>query len=345
MSAAISLRGRATLACLCVAVLVPALVALPEVAHAADGAVADRLFEEAKALMEAGDVRSACSKFEASYEADPGLGALLNLADCLERDGRLASAFGRWTEAFEVAGRRTDARATYASERREALRPRLSFVTLEVTGKADDLTVLRGSTKISPGAFGTALPTDPGKVSVQVARGDDVVWERVVSVEESQSTKVAIDLSAISAANPPPMKKVATETAVARAPGATDEDYSGRFWSTQRIAGAVVGSTGIAGGIAAAVLGGLAASAASGIDAECVTTSTPVCTQEGRKLVDRSGTLADASTWTFVGSGIVTVVGLTVFFTAPWDAELTERASIEPWIEVGPSSVHAGLRF
>jgi hypothetical protein len=322
-----------------------ALGALESEARAADAAIADQLFEDAKALMDKGDFAQACPKFEASYQADPALGALMNFADCLEREGKLASSFGRWGEAEEIAAQRKDPRADFARKRREALRAKLSFVTIQVSGKGEGLSVLRAGTKIGEGAFGTPLPTDPGKVAVQVARGDDVIWEKVVTLRESESQTVVIDLAAVSAANPPPMKKTTPPPSTARSGAARDDRYGGEFWSEQRIAGAVVGGVGLLGAAAGGILGGLAAAKAGPLDDECTSSKPPLCTTAGRERAAQAGTLADASTWTLIASGIVSVVGVTVFLTAPYEAELSERASIEPWIELGPGSLGMGARF
>ncbi|MBL9021096.1 MAG: hypothetical protein JNL21_02800 [Myxococcales bacterium] len=297
----------------------------------ADAAVADQLFKQAKELMKEGKISEACERFRESYETDPALGALLNLADCLERDGRVASAYGRWGEAAELAGRKQDERVTFARERRDALKGKLSFLTVQVSGSSDGLSVYRGNTKLTPGAFGIALPTDPGEAVVQVVRGDAVLWERKVVLKESESATVLVDLGEIARVNPPPVKK-RVDQKEGRGDQAGAEES---FWNPQRIAGLAVMGAGVAGAAVGFTFGGLAMGKSGDIDDGCTAGDTRYCTQAGTDAVEEAKTFADASTYTLIASGIVAAVGLTVFVTAPSSAaELDDRASA-PALRIG----------
>lgn len=298
----------------------------------ADAAVADQLFKRAKELLKEGKVTEACERFRESYETDPALGALLNLADCLERDGRVASAYGRWGEALELATRKQDDRAEFARERRDALKGKLSFLTVQVSGEGEGLSVYRGNTKLTKGAFGIALPTDPGDATVQVVRGDSVLWERKVVLKESESATVLVDLAEIARVNPPPVKKRVDQRATSGGQGVPDE-----FWNTQRIAGLAVMGVGVAGAAIGFTFGGLAASKSGDIEDGCTKTGTRFCIDAGTDAVEEAKTFADVSTYTLIASGIVAAVGLTVFVTAPSSAaELDDRAS-NPGVRVGLS--------
>ncbi len=324
---------------------VAALLPSEPAAAAPDVGSADQLFASAKALMAEGKFAEACAKFEASYDADPALGALLNLADCLERDGRLASAYGRWGDAVAFATKKNDERVKFARERREAIKPKLSFVTLNVIGSADDLTVFKGDTKISKGAFGESLPTDPGETLIQVVRGgDQVLWETSVVLAEAQQKTVDIPLETIAKANPAPMKKRAAGAAGARA-GAVGEAPQG-FWSTQRIAGFVVAGGGVLAAGAGFAFGGFASREASKLDEQCTSGEPRYCTDEGLDTADNAQMLADASTFTLVGAGIVAAVGVTVIATAPSEyATLEDRAYLVPWFAPGGGGVLVGGQF
>src|SRR5688572_18404856 len=81
---------------------------------------ADQLFQEGRALVEAGKFVEACPKFEESQQLDPGLGTLLNLAACYEQVGMLASALTAFNSAEEqarAAGPAEKKREQTASER------------------------------------------------------------------------------------------------------------------------------------------------------------------------------------------------------------------------------------
>jgi len=297
--------------------------------------------------MSEGKIAAACAKFEASYDADPALGALLNLADCLERDGRLASAYGRWGDAVSVATRKGDERVTYARERREALQPKLSFVTLNVQGKAEeDLFVYKGDSKLSSGAYGTALPTDPGETVIQVVRGaDQVLWETKLNLTEAERRDVTVPLEEIAKANPPPVKRRDKPKGSPAGAGAVGEATVG-FWSPQRIAGFVIGAGALAGAGVGFAFGGIASSKASDLDQECTTGDTRYCTQTGQDIAASAVFFAEASTWTLISSGIVAAVGVTVIVTAPnEDAALEDRAFLAPWVLPAGGGVVAGGRF
>jgi hypothetical protein len=313
----------------------------------ADKAVADQLFTEAKALANSGNFEAACPKFEASFQADPALGALLNLADCLERIGLPASAYGRWSDAVDLAVRAGDDRADFARERREALKQRIAYVTVEVSGTAPDLSVRRDTTPLAQGAYGVALPSDPGESTVNVVRGNDVVWEQRLRLAEGEKITVRVDLAAIAAANPPPLRSLGG-VATSR-PKAADTGLPDAFWSKQRVAGAIVGGVGVVGGVLGLLAGGAAMARADAIekDGQCADGPRgPVCSAAGLENVRAGTEAANASTWILVGSGVVTAVGLTVFLTAPAAPKaLEDRASIEPWIRVGPTGGAFGVRF
>jgi len=338
------LRPLAVVSCLAAAAL---FVPAREASAAPDIGSADQLFATAKTLMSEGKFAQACAKFEASYDADAALGALLNLADCLERDGRMASAYGRWGDAIDYALKKGDDRAKFARERREEIRPKLSFVTLAVKGAADDLTVFKGDTKLSKGAFGTALPTDPGDTVIQVVRGaDQVLWETTVVLAEAEQKTVEVPLDVIAQANTATMKK-RTSTTGRTGPRGDLGDAPEGFWSTQRIAGFVVGGGGLLVAGAGFALGGIAQGKQSDLDAECSAGGeTRYCTDKGLEIAQTARTFAEASTYTLVAGGIVVAVGITVIITAPNEyAKLEDRAYFLPWFTPDGGGVVVGGRF
>ncbi len=302
----------------------------PNVAFAADVAAANQLFDEAKALLEANKISEACGKFEASFDADPQLGALMNLADCLEQDGRVASAYGRWADAIEFAIRKGDDRLDFARDRQEAIAPLLSFVTVKAIGSGPDLVVYKGNSKLSVGAFGSALPSNPGETVIQVVRGEDVLWETKIVLQEKEQKTVDVPLADIAAQNPVTVRK-RTDVGETRVSAASQTEG---FWSKLRVAGFAVGGVGLLGLGAGFTVGGLAMSNGPEIDAQCtgLVNGTRYCTSDGDALVAETRTLAEASTWTLVGSGIVTTVGITLIIAAPNDYQkLEERAQLVPW--------------
>src|SRR5579871_2477262 len=65
----------------------------------AQAPAAEALFEQGQAALKAGDYDTACARFRASDQLDPGGGVRANIGLCEEKRGRVASAW----EAFKGA--------------------------------------------------------------------------------------------------------------------------------------------------------------------------------------------------------------------------------------------------
>src|SRR5688572_17527836 len=141
---------------------------------------AEALFKAAKQLEKDGKLAEACPKYEASYKLDEQLGTLMNLANCYELQGRVATAWARWIAAYEWAKREGDERLPYVEERQRKLEPRLPKLELEVVNPVAGLTVRRGDSDLNEASWGVPVPVDPGFVTVTVLRGDQVLEERKV---------------------------------------------------------------------------------------------------------------------------------------------------------------------
>ena len=109
----------------------------------ADPAAADALFQDGRRLMEEKRTSEACTKFDSAYKEEPTLGTLLNLANCREVEGRLATAWARWNEAEAKAHQAGDDRESLAKDRKESLAPRLPKITIVVTNPKPGIQVFR----------------------------------------------------------------------------------------------------------------------------------------------------------------------------------------------------------
>jgi hypothetical protein len=289
-----------------IAITAAFLTAAPLGIARADSAAADALFNEAKALAEAKKFNEACPKFEASYKLDKAVGTLMNLADCHENIGRIASAWGEWGEAFDWLTREGDKRSKFVSQRRDALTPRLPKLTINVTTTSPRLKIYRGSTPLDEGAYNSALPIDPGAHSITVRRGEEILKEEKITIEEKGSQALSFDLDAIEKAAPPP--KPTGPAAIIIAPPPVK--------STQRTVGFLVGGAGILSVLVAAALevGALTGSSAIEEPDACVG---KYCSPKGLATVSRVGTFADVGQWVGIGGILLTGVGLTLVITAP----------------------------
>src|SRR5690606_24363777 len=125
--------------------IVACVIGWPSTSAAADSATAEALFREGKALLDRGEIDAACEKFQASMDAEPSIGAQLNLARCHEQLGRTASAWAEYLKAASLAQRHGDARRERSARELAAeLEPRLSKLTVEVVAPAEGLTVELG---------------------------------------------------------------------------------------------------------------------------------------------------------------------------------------------------------
>src|SRR5262245_753369 len=91
-----------------VAVLLRAEAARAQAPDPSARALAVQLFDQAESLSAERRFAEACPKYAESYRLDPQLGALIHLADCLEQNGQLASAWGSFRDAAELATKRGD---------------------------------------------------------------------------------------------------------------------------------------------------------------------------------------------------------------------------------------------
>jgi hypothetical protein len=162
-------------------VVLPLLqAATARAAEPRDPAAAEALFAEGQALLDKGNLTDACPKLEESYRLDPATGALYALALCHDRQGRWASA---WVELLAVASRANaegyPERERTARERAEALRARLSFLTVRVDPTAKSLKGLaieRNGVPLGAAAWDTPLPVDPGPQTIVVTAPGHLGW-------------------------------------------------------------------------------------------------------------------------------------------------------------------------
>jgi tetratricopeptide (TPR) repeat protein len=172
MRSMIASRRALPLALLCIVASGACLAFLPSGAQAAGdkplsaAAMAEALFKEGKRLLKEGKVAEACRKLEGSYRIDPAPGTLLNLALCHEEEGKTATAWGELTESRELAkkAKRAD-RLKLAEDHIRELEPKLSRFVVAVPKEAavKDMVVEVDAVPLDPGAWGTAIPIDPGE--------------------------------------------------------------------------------------------------------------------------------------------------------------------------------------
>lgn len=282
-------------------------------ADASSRALAVQLFDEAEALLEKQQVAQACPKYAESYRLDPQLGVLIYLAECYEKNGQLASAWGSFREAEEIARKRGDARGEHARERAGALEPRLSYLVIKVPDEARvaGLEVLRDGAVLAPVLWGSRTAIDAGSHRVEArARGHKPWQVEVVVKEEGGST--ALDVPRLA---PGPSASGATELDGGPATKGT----------SQRIAAIAVGGLGLA-AVGAGGFFGLSAQS-SYSDSKELCSDRGFCTPRGTELRESAKSKALIATIaTGAGAAALVTAGV-LWFTAPKPESTAEQAT------------------
>ncbi|MEO7112306.1 MAG: tetratricopeptide repeat protein [Polyangiaceae bacterium] len=310
-----------------------------------DKAAAQAAFDLGRKLVLAGNFNDACPKFEESEKLDPGLGTMLFLADCYEKTGKTASAWGQFREAEAIALKQSDAREKVAHDRASALEPRLSkiIVRVDAAKKIDGLHVTRDAVEIGRGLWNVPFPIDPGPHDIGASAPGRKSWTEHVQITTNGSTFTIVvptlldDPDAVPTANPLVLTSKTKGGDQPLPPEKKQNDGS-----TQRVLGVAVAGA----GVVSAVVGiffGLHASARldeSNSDGRCGTNNH--CTQIGVDDRSDANTAATVSDVTFIAGGALIAGGAALFFTAPHGRKSSAPAArFSP--SVGPKS--AGLSF
>jgi len=141
---------------------------------------AEALFVAGKALLERHEYVRACPLLKDSFDLDPGTGALLALAICLEGQGKLASAAAAYqTVAARAAEEQRADRVQVARERGAALKEQLSTITIvaPVDGSLPDgFSIRRDGAPVEAAQLAVPLPFDGGEHVIDASASGKKVW-------------------------------------------------------------------------------------------------------------------------------------------------------------------------
>lgn len=144
---------------------------------------AEELFREGRAAMETEKWDVACAKFEESLTLEASVGPLLNLAECREKQGKLARAYELWTRGLSSMpaddGRRPLAERKVADLERRV--PKL-IVTAPQGAK-----VFVDGVEVTPGQ---PVRVDPGMRSVVVNVGEQ---SKTITAKVDEGNVVPVD--------------------------------------------------------------------------------------------------------------------------------------------------------
>ncbi|MBK7194103.1 MAG: hypothetical protein IPH80_16610 [Myxococcales bacterium] len=273
---------------------------------------ADALFQEGRRLLDSGDAAAACPKFEESQRLDPGLGTLLNLADCYERTGRLASALTAFRSAEEQArGLGEKKREVAAADRARALESRVSRVTITLApgDRPAGFEVRRNGAAVPALDVGRSIAVDPGTITIEAMAPGFTTFREVVDVATARSNQqVDIPVLTPTTAGPPPDDHTPIDVPSPPRPTAAVDPGAGR-----RRLGLVVGGVGVA-GLGAGIAIGLVAKgryADAGCDGGVCATSADLDAANDARSLGTVGTIVG-------GVGAVAIAaGAVLWLTAP----------------------------
>jgi hypothetical protein len=295
------------------ALLAPVLIAEP--AHAQNPAAAEALFEQARAAMSEGKYDIACARFRDSDKLDPAVGTRLNLGDCEEHRGHIATAWSLFRGVVSELNVDDD-RRPIAEKRAKALESRLPYVTLVRTPQTPaGVHVKVDGVELGEGSFGLALPMDPGQHSLSLTVEDGgEPRTRTFELREQQRLDVPLRWRAHSAKAEKVTLAETPETP--ESPAAPASDHARASGSNQQTWGVVVGGLGAAGLVLGGVAGVTTLHQKSIVDHNC-NDATHTCNQAGFDANDK-GRKYGMLTTIGLGVGLVGIAaGAYLYASAP----------------------------
>jgi len=321
---------------------IPLLLLLCAPAYAQQGgggAEAEQLFRDAKQLMQKGRFGEACNAFQASQKLDPAVTTVMNLADCREKNGQIATAWSLFLEVERLTrgDAKQDALHRTAQDRAKKLEPRLSYLTVSVPdeSRVSGLVLTRNGTPLEEVLWNRAIPVDGGEYTIGGQAPGHEVWQTIVTIAPEKG-KHTVDV--------PKFKQV--DALMVPAPNQTKPQPEGEVQEDElieppsaltprrKIALGVAGGAVIAGG--AGLLLGLQAKGYEQDAADLCPTTNCADAAAANALVDKAEQRALFANVAY-GVGAAALVGAAVlWFTGAPDEAPAEHALVP---RVGPDSV------
>jgi hypothetical protein len=326
-------------------------------AQARDPVAARALFQEARRAADAGQYPLACPKFSDSYRLDPAVGTLLNIADCEQRLGRVATAWVTFQRALDQLSKDDDRRPS-AERAAAALEPRLPRLTIRLGPAAPPgSTVQRDGVDVGSSGLGVALPLDPGRHVVAVRAPGRREQRYELDLAEAQSREVVGEPGPVEPPAPvapiPPRTPAQTQAPVPPPPAASSAPAprvltvapvasapvqgADRNGGGSRMVGYVLGGIGLVGLVVGGVTRGAAFSQQSTIDSHC--DALKACDSVGLDAVSKAKTLQTVSTVALVAGAAG--VGTGIYLLVAGRGRSAPQARIYPLIS--PEGIGVGV--
>jgi hypothetical protein len=159
----------------------------------AQNAAAEALFSDGERLMKEGKLAEACDAFAASNKIEARAGTLLNLGQCREQNGQLASAWSAYKDAITRA--KDPKKSQVANERTAAIEPRLSYLTISVPdeSRVDGLALTRNGSPVDAVLWNRAIPVDGGTYVISGHAPGHEEWSTTVEVPKEKG-KISVEV-------------------------------------------------------------------------------------------------------------------------------------------------------
>jgi hypothetical protein len=318
------------------------VAAAPRLAAQEQAAPAESLFEEGRALLAQQKYPEACAKLAESEKLDPAVGTLLNLGDCYEKMGRIATAWAVFKQASSMArAGKQPGREKIAADRALSLEPKLPRLSIRVAHPAPKLEVRRDGLLLGEaewaGSSPSALTLDPGVHEIVAVAPGKKPWTTQVTLEPDGKT-ASVDVPELEVdelAERAPLKPAASSDAASiAAVNAHDRNV-------QRAIGLVIGGIGVVTAVVGVPFGAKAISQNKTAESECPTDTT--CSRQGQSDSQSAVSSGLISTILIaVGAGVA-VGGAIVFLAAPAPKAEPRPAALRIAPAFGPDG--GGLRL
>jgi hypothetical protein len=259
---------------------------------------------------------------------------------CHEQEGKLASAWAELTEAEGRAQREDqEDRQQLAHDRAEALRPRLSTLSVEISealAQRPDLEIRRDGTILGRSAWNVPVPIDGGQHEVVVSARGKKPWHGSVTIA-AEGGRVRVSVPALDDA-PPEVVTPSVSSSSWRAHGAP---AAARPWRTLEWAG--VGSAGA--GVLALGVGGVFLANALGSKSDAARDcSGDFCGNAG--LAARADAVQDGNSATafMLTGGLLVATGVSIFVIGRVKAANHEKPTLAVSVLPTASGIRGALR-
>lgn len=284
----------------CTTFAVAIVLSNPRQADARNESGAEVLFQAGRDAMARGDLKEACLKFKESNDVAPAPGTVLNLGNCEELRGRIATAWEYFTRAMGML-EPEDPRHAVAEHRAKTLEKRVPRLIIELSPSAPSSSrVYRSGRALT--ARGQPTRVDPGEHVVTVESPGYARGTFALSIAEGEVRTIVVS----------PGKPLAASSTT---PVLVEQSENPLPW--------VILGTGAVSVLGAGVLGGLSYARWMTVKERCNLDVEPhTCDTRGLEAQAQGKTMGIVA----LGLGVVAVASVVLYFTLPLDESTTITA-------------------